>query len=171
MSRGRPFERGNKCGQGRPKGTPNKKTLEAQALFERNSAAIMALAINSSREDRQMLRMLASRIVARMRESPVPIGRLPMSTLADLDRASEVTLQHATAGKLGLSEAREVCKMIDISCRVLVAQELERRLTSVANGSGTPKRFEGTLEELLTVYRQMTLEADEKEDPRGNAAA
>jgi len=101
MSRGRPFERGNKCGQGRPKGTPNKKTLEAQALFERNSAAIMALAINSSREDRQMLRMLASRIVARMRESPVPIGRLPMSTLADLDRASEVTLQHATVSSGG----------------------------------------------------------------------
>ena len=66
---------------------------------------------------------------------------------------------------------RDLGQMIDIRCRVLVAQELERRLTSVANGSGTPKRFEGTLEELLTVYRQMTLEADEKEDPRGNAAA
>ena len=118
-----------------------------------------------------MLRMLASRIVARMRESPVPIGPLPMSTLADLDRASEVTLQKATAGKLGLSEAREVSKMIDIRCRVLVAQEWERQLRSVANGSGTPKRFEGTLEELLTVYREMTLEADEKEDPRGNVAA
>ena len=171
MSRGRPFERGNKCGPGRPKGTPNKKTLEAQALLERNSAAIMALAINRSREDPQMLRMLAGRIVARMREPPVQIGPLPMSTLADLDRASEVTLQNATAGKLGLSEAREVSKMIDSRCRVLMAQELERRLTSVAHGSGTPKRFKGTLEELLTMYREMTLEADEKEDPRGNVAA
>src|ERR1035437_2347058 len=117
MSRGRPFERGNTCGQGRPKGTPNKKTLQAQALFEQNSAAIMALAINGSREDPQMLRMQASRIVAGLRGSPVPIGRLPMSTLADVDRASEVTLQHATAGKLGLSEAREVCKMNYILCR------------------------------------------------------
>ena len=57
MSRGRPFEPGNKCGHGRPKGRPNKKTPEAQALFEQNSAAIMALAINSSREDPQMLRI------------------------------------------------------------------------------------------------------------------
>lgn len=100
MSRGRPFEPGNKCGHGRPKGTPNKKTREAQALFEQNSAAIMALSINSSREDRQMLRMLASRIVARLRESPVKIAPLAMSTLADLDRASEVSGSSGTSNRI-----------------------------------------------------------------------
>lgn len=170
MSRGRPFERGNKCGRGRPKGSPNKKTHQAHELFEQNSAAIMALAINSSREDRQMLRMLVSRIVPRQRESPVKIGRLPMSTLSDLDRASELTLQNATAGKLSLSEAREISNMIENRRRVLVAQELDRRLSVLENGGGasldkgsdTPKKFEGTFEELLTMYRQMTLEPEEK---------
>src|ERR1035441_4950901 len=74
MSRGHPFEPGNKIGRGRPKGSPNKKTPRAQELFEQNSAAIMALAINSCREDPQMLKMLASRIVPRQRELPVKIG-------------------------------------------------------------------------------------------------
>jgi hypothetical protein len=180
MSRGRPFEPGNKCGHGRPKGRPNKKTPEAQALFEQNSAAIMALAINSSREDPQMLRMLASRVVARLREAPVKIGPLPMSTLSDLDRASEVTLQNATGGKLGLSEAREISNMIDIRRRVLVAQELDRRLSVLENGggllpdkgSGTPKKFVGTFEELLTMYREMTMGPNlEEGDQCGDMAA
>jgi hypothetical protein len=120
MSRGRPFEPGNKCGRGRPKGSPNKKRPQAQEIFEQNSGAIMALAINRSREDPPMLRMLASRIVPRQRESPVKIGRLPMSTLSDLDRASEVTLQKAAAGKISPSEAHDICALIENHRRVLL---------------------------------------------------
>ena len=67
MTRGRPFPPGNKMGRGRPKGSPNKKTLLAQELFEQNSAALMALAINRSREDNQLLKMLVGRIVVRSR--------------------------------------------------------------------------------------------------------
>src|ERR1035441_3629544 len=120
MSRGRPFEPGNKCGRGRPKGSPNKKRPQAQEIFEQNSGAIMALAINRSREDPPMLRMLASRIVPRQRELPVKIGRLPMSTLSDLDRASEATLQKAAGGKISPSEARDICTLIENRRRVLL---------------------------------------------------
>ena len=84
-----------------------------------------------------------------------------MSTLSDLDWASEVTLQNATAGKLGLSEASEISNMIDIRRRVLVARELERRLN---NGSDAPKKFDGTMEELLQLYHKLTSEAHEKEE-------
>ena len=93
MSRGRPFEPGNKLGRGRPKGSPNKNSRKAQELFEQNAAAIMALGINRSREDRQMLRLLVGRIVPRQKDWPIKVGRLPMSILSDLARASEVTLQ------------------------------------------------------------------------------
>jgi hypothetical protein len=75
MTRGRPFESGNKFGPGRPKGSPNKKSREAQQLFENNSPAIMALAISKCREDPQMLRMLASHIVPRQKVLPIKIGR------------------------------------------------------------------------------------------------
>jgi hypothetical protein len=171
MSRGRPFERGNKCSRGRPKGSPNKKTPQAQELFEQNSAAIMALAINSSRKDPQMLRMLVSRIVARPRELPVKSGRLRTNTLQDLDRASELTFQKATSGKLSLSVARDICTMIENRRRVLVAQDLERRLNALENGAGMaidkgpPKKFDGTLMELLELYRELiTEEPPDEED-------
>jgi len=138
MSRGRPFEPGNKHGHGRPKGSPNKKTLQAQELFEQNSPAIMALAINRCREDPQMHRMLASRIVPRHRESPVKIGRLPMSTLSDLDRASEVTLQKAAAGKISPSEARDICTLIENHRRVLLGYRDARN--NEPSGPDLPKK-------------------------------
>ena len=134
--RGRPFEPGNKFGHGRPKGSPNKKSQRAQKIFEENSTAIIALAINRCREDPQMLRMLASHIVPRQRDLPVNIGRLPMRTLEDLDRASETTLKKATSGKISVSEGRDISSMIEIRRSVLVAQGLERRLSALENAGG-----------------------------------
>ena len=136
MMRGRPFEVGNQFGQGRPKGSPNKKALQAHKLFEKNAAAIMALAIKQAREDRQMLRMLASHLVPRQRDRPVKIGRLPMNTLADLDRACEVTLEKATCGKISLTEALQVFTMIETRRGVLEALDLERQLSALEKASG-----------------------------------
>jgi len=136
MTRGRPFEPGNKFGRGRPKGSPNKKTQQAQKLFDENAPAIMALAINHCREDPQMLRMLASHIVPRQRDVPVKIGRLPTKTYADLDQASEMTLRKATSGKISLSEARDLSTMIETRRRVLETQDLGRRVSTLENGGG-----------------------------------
>ncbi len=131
MTRGRPFQPGNKLGRGRPKGTPNKKVKQAQKIFEDHSPAIMALAINTARADPQMLRMLASHIVPRAKDLPTKIGRVPLSTFDDLDRASEFVLNKATAGKIPLSEAREVTAMIGHRRQVLESQNLERRLSAL----------------------------------------
>jgi|SRR5580704_3620728 hypothetical protein len=136
MMRGRPFEVGNQFGRGRPKGSSNKKTLQAHKLFEKNAAAIMALAINQSREDRQMLRMLASHLVPRQRDWPVKIGRLPMNTLDDLDRACKVMLEKATSGKISLTEALQVCAMIETRRGVLETQDLERRFRALEKAVG-----------------------------------
>jgi hypothetical protein len=134
MTRGRPFEPGNKFGGGRPKGSPNKKSREAQELFENNSAAIMALAISKCREDPQMLRMLASHIIPRQKVLPIKIGRLPLKTLEDLNRASEVVLNKATSGKISLAEAVNINDMIESRRRVLESQDLERRLSALEDG-------------------------------------
>jgi hypothetical protein len=138
--RGCPFQPGNKFGRGRPKGSPNKKTLHAQKIFDENAAAIMALAINHSREDRQMLRMLASRILPRHRDLPVKVGRLCMKTVADLDRASEVILRQATSGKISLAEALDMSAMIENRRRVLETQDLDRRLRAVEDADLTRGR-------------------------------
>jgi hypothetical protein len=129
MTRGRPFEPGNKLGRGRPKGSRNQNTQQAHKLFERHATAIMALAISKSREDRQMLRMLASRIAPRQRDLPVQIGPIPMNTLADLDQASATTLKKATSGRISLHEALDISSLIENRRRVLLDLDLERRLS------------------------------------------
>ena len=133
MTRGRPFQPGNRFGHGRPKGSPNQKSLQARKLFEEHSPTIMALAISKCREDGQMLRMLATRIAPRARDLPVNIGRLPLKTMEDLDQASEATLRKATAGKIALSEAREIFDMIETRRGVLVTQDMDRRLSMLEN--------------------------------------
>jgi hypothetical protein len=137
MKRGRPFEPGNKFGRGRPKGSPNKKTQLAQKIFDDNAPAIMALAINTSREDRPMLRMLAAHIVPQRRDLPIKLGKLPLKTFKDLDQASEDILNKAGSGKISLSEALDVFSMIETRRRVLIGVELERRLSAIEN-TGRP---------------------------------
>ena len=102
-----------------------------------------------------------------------------MSALPDLDRASEVTIQNATSGKISLSDAREISNLIETRQRVLLAQEMNHRLTVLENGAkvaldqGARKRFVGTFEELLVMYKEMTMnqDLDENQDPGGTRAA
>ena len=134
--RGRPFEPGNTFSKGRPKGSRNKKTLRALKLFEEHSAALMALAISRSREDPQMLRTFLGRLLPRARDLPVNLGRLPLRTFEDLNRASEKTLNQALAGKINARDAGDISKMIEDRRRVLETQDLERRITMLENRGG-----------------------------------
>jgi hypothetical protein len=134
MKRGRPFEPGNKFGRGRPKGSPNKKKQSAEKIFDDNSPAITALAINTAREDRPMLRTLFSQVVRRMGDRTVKLGNLPMRTFQDLDRASEVVLSKVASGKLSIGEGTRVCGMIEIRRQVLMAANIEGRLSALENG-------------------------------------
>ena len=159
MSRGRPFEPGNKCGRGRPKGSPNKKRPQAQEIFEQNSAAIMALAINRSREDPPMLRMLASCLIPRQRELPVKIGRLRTNTLQDLDRASQRTIQQAISGKISPSEAHDICALIENHRRVLLGNRDAR--SNEPSGPDLPKKdvqwSKSITELLMAKYRDIVV--------------
>jgi hypothetical protein len=127
--RGRPFEPGNMFSRGRPQGSRNRKTVRALKLFEDHAAALMALAINGCRNDPQMLRTFLSRILPRSRDLPVKLGRLPLTTSEDLNRASEKTLQKALAGKISPSEAREISAMIEDRRRVIEMLDSQQRFT------------------------------------------
>jgi len=133
--RGRPFQPGNRFGRGRPKGSPNKKTLLAQQLFEDHSPAIMARALNSSMEDPQMLRMLARYVVPKRRDTTVNIGSLPMDTFDDLNRASAAILKKAASGKVGLEGARGLSEMIEKRRQVLESQNLDKRVRALESMS------------------------------------
>ena len=51
---------------------------------------------------------------------------------------SAATLQKATSGKIALSEAQDISELIENRRRVLVAQDLERRLSALENSGRLP---------------------------------
>lgn len=133
---GRPFRPGNTFRRGRPPGSRNKKTVLALKLFEDHAAALMALAINKSREDPQMLRTFLSRILPRPRDLPVKLGRLPLRTLEELNRASEKTLKKALAGKISAGEAGEISALLEDRRRLLETLDFEQRLVALEKRQG-----------------------------------
>jgi hypothetical protein len=96
----------------------------------------MALAISKCPEDPQMLRMLASHIVPRQKVLPIKIGRLPIKTLEDLNRASGMVINKATSGKISLSEALDLTTMIDSRRSVIESQDIERRVSALEDTGG-----------------------------------
>ena len=161
MSRGRPFEPGNKLGRGRPKGSPNKKTFQALEVLQQNAPALIALAINKCRDDPATLRMLASQIGTGQKEPPVKIARLPLGTAADLDRASEMILRNTMAGQISPSEGHELSHLIALRLRILISQEFDRRLSELEGSVAQPsprEKFTGTHEDLMDLYRKTCAE-------------
>jgi hypothetical protein len=135
MTRGRPFEPGNKFGRGRPKGSRNKRTHLARKLFEDHSGTLMGMALMRAREDPQMLKLLIGRI-PRQRDLPVSIALPPLKTLEDCDRASELVLKKASAGKISWGEALAVSAVIESRCRALESRDLESRVKVLEHRSG-----------------------------------
>jgi hypothetical protein len=79
----------------------------------------------------QMLRAFLSYILPARGDTPVKIGKLPMATIADLSKASEVVLRKATSGQVGLTEAKQVADLIEGRRKVLETEEFEARLRAL----------------------------------------
>ena len=130
--RGRPFEAGNKFGQGRPLGSRNKNTLIIEELLYENSESLLHKALNLAQEGNiPMLRLLLDRVLPRPKDAPVSIGPLPMSTPEELLQAQESVMQELELGQLSLNQAEQIFSLIEARRRVLETQELEQRLRAL----------------------------------------
>ena len=134
MKRGRPFERGNWTRASQRK--PEQEKAFNQKILDENAPTIMALAINTARDDDKMLRVLIRELGRRMGDRPVKLGRLPMNTLTDLEKASATILAKVTAGKISISEGVAVCGMIELRRQVLAGVELETRVAKLEGSYG-----------------------------------
>ena len=72
VKRGRPFEPGNQYGCGRPRGSRNKRGLQAQQLLESHAESVVRRAlVEAMKGDASLLRTLLSHILPRRRDAPV----------------------------------------------------------------------------------------------------
>jgi hypothetical protein len=132
-TRGRPFERGNKFGRGRPRGSRNKMAIAAQELINSHSDSIVRTAILTAVRDKRvaMLRALLDRILPVRREAPVNIGSLPTATISDVSKSSEALVKKATSGKLTITEAQGIADLLEGRRKVIETEDLALRLAAL----------------------------------------
>jgi hypothetical protein len=106
MIRGRPFEPGNKFGRGRPKGSRNRRTLKAQALFDEYQEPVIKKCIAKALEgDPRAMALCVERILPPQRDIPVRVKMKKLETRKDVESATQQVLEDMAKGKLTPQEA------------------------------------------------------------------
>jgi len=128
-TRGRPFEPGNKCGRGRPRGSRNKTSAAAQDLLEKYAEPVTKKCIAQALQGNpKSMQLCMDRIVPSRRELPVKIGPMPTQTLADVSQASELVIRKVASGLITPTQGQALAELIEGRRRVLETQELSERL-------------------------------------------
>jgi hypothetical protein len=148
---GAPFQPGNKMGQGRPRGSRNKRSRQAQEVLNRYGASIVTKAVSVALEpekdemgrpkepvkrDRSVLRQLVGKALASTKELPVKIGPLPMGTAQELSQSFEKVMKKLSSGQISVSEAQGIAALMEVRRRVIETESLEGRLRALEQNQG-----------------------------------
>jgi hypothetical protein len=129
--RGRPFERGNTMGRGRPRGSRNKKTLFREAMEVHGEALIKKCQVAALNGDTTALRLCLERLLPPSK-APSNRFRLPaVQTVSDLATALPAVMRAVARGQLSAQEGEAVAKMMDSQRRSIEAENFEMRLRAL----------------------------------------
>jgi hypothetical protein len=129
MSRGRPFQPGNKFGRGRPRGSRNKTTEMAQQLLNRYAEPLMRQCIGMAlKGDTKALQILIDRVAPARRDVPVKLGKLPTATAAEVSEASQKVIDQVAAGKLTATLAQVLTDLLEKRRRAIETVDLDERV-------------------------------------------
>jgi hypothetical protein len=96
--RGRPFEPGNTVGRGRPRGSPNKKSLVLQKLLLDQGGEIIKTLINRAKKgDRTALTLSVERLIPRLKD----VAELPVEQSREDPQSN--SNQHTETPKVDIS--------------------------------------------------------------------
>jgi hypothetical protein len=130
--RGRPFQPGNKLGKGRPRGSRNKVNAKAKELFIEYSEPVakkcLAMALQG---DLRAIQMSLDRAVPVRRDHRLEIGPLPMTTAADVDRASEIVTQKVARGQISVEHGTAFAELLERRRKAIETQDLARRMSAI----------------------------------------
>jgi len=138
-TRGRPFQPGNKCGRGRPRGSRNKRTIEWQEMLNEHGAAVLTKCIVSALQgDRSAMRMCVERLLPPCKESPAQFRLPSMTTATGLAQGQAAVLDAYSRGQLTASQAATMSELLDRYRQSLETEQLEARLQALEQrGRGT----------------------------------
>jgi hypothetical protein len=127
--RGRPFEPGNNFGQGRPKGSRNKKFVRSTVLeqyFDHLQRKVVALALNG---DKMAMRLWFDWMKTK---NTAPRLNLPsLKTMKDVSLASEKLVKAMGRGDLTALETDRAMSVLESRSRIIDDTDQEARIQAV----------------------------------------
>ncbi len=130
--RGRPFEPGNKMGRGRPRGSRNKRTAQAQAILDQYAESITKRCVAKALDGNvRALTLCMDRILPSLREPGIRIRIPKMEQIKDINVASQRIVDAIGNGNITPSEGEKLGAMLQIHRANLERLELEARITEL----------------------------------------
>ena len=125
MTRRRPFVRGQSGNlAGRPPGSRNRTTIAAQALLDGEAEALSRKAAELALGgDINALRLCLDRILPPRREEPIEFEIREIGSLFDAINAVADLVAAVAAGKITLSTAMELAKLIEMYIKANAASD------------------------------------------------
>jgi hypothetical protein len=132
MTRGKPFEPGNKLGQGRPPGSRNKMGNEGRKLLDENDAALTYKCISAAlRGDIRALSLCMDRLVP-LRRQPTPKLKLRrLETVDDITRAQGDLINAIAKGDCPPAEGQVLADLLTARLDMIPFKDLEARLLNL----------------------------------------
>ena len=127
--RGRPFEPGNKMGRGRPKGSRNKRSAQAQEILDQYAEPVMKKCIAKALEgDPRALGLCLERILPSLREPGVRIRMPRLERVKDIDVAMQRVMDAIAKGNLTPFEGEKIHDMLQNHRTNIEGRETDARL-------------------------------------------
>lgn len=130
--RGHPFQPGNQFGRGRPPGSRNKRSRQAQQLLQEYGEPLVRKAMAQAlKGDAPLLRCFLSYLLPRWKDAPVKMGPLPARTVADVAESLEGIFHKVGSGELSPQDGRVLTHLLATKVSVLFKTEVEDRLRAL----------------------------------------
>jgi hypothetical protein len=142
--RGRPFEPGNRLGRGRPKGSRNKRSTQAQEILDQYLESLVKTCVGQAlKGDVRALALCLERILPPLREPTVKLGLPRLNNLKDVAQCERRLVRAIASGKVTPGEGERISNVLDhhrraIETNEVVAriEELEKRATKTTHSGG-----------------------------------
>lgn len=127
MSRGRPFQPGNRFGRGRPKGSRNKSILVRRHLHEHADRLMLRNIAAALRDDTKARLWCLNELNKGTRPAP-KLELPPIKTLDDIAQAFDVVLNVVANNKCTDAHGAALCAMLGERRKMIETEDLALRL-------------------------------------------
>jgi hypothetical protein len=153
---------------GRPKGSRNRTTALCADLLSDHAESVMEQCITMAKQgDGVALKLCVDRLIpARAaRDRTVDVALPDVGAVQDLAVAAAAVIEHAAAGRITLSEAKEFMHLLEVQRKLVETAELAVRIEAL-EGAAVEQRVRRDLDGLAPDLRARVRMLDPRE--RGN---